>query len=129
METKAVEKWILEYFKERLQYILISLDQAGWIACMSFWEKCADICWGILPYTKEDLPYSGKVWPGKVWRINRSDDRLLIVSTNLVGFSLANHRWFAKFAKLSPPPNFPTIWYFFLVFTVSVAVSLSAYYF
>ena len=58
--------------------------------------------------------YSGKVWRGeslanwlfsrtwrkKVWQINRLANRLLIVSTNLDGFNLANHRRFAKFAKL-----------------------------
>ena len=32
----------------------------------------------------------------------RSANRFLIVSTNLDGFSLANRRRFAKFAKLSP---------------------------
>ena len=72
------------------------------------------------------IPYSGKVWRGeslanwlfssiwwkKVWRINRSANRLSIVSTKLDGFSLANHGRFTKFANLPPPPpNFPTIWY------------------
>ena len=38
----------------------------------------------------------------KVWQINRSANRLLIVSTNLNGFSLVNRWQFAKFAKLSP---------------------------
>ena len=38
----------------------------------------------------------------KVWQINRSANRLLIVSTNLDGFSLVNHGRFTKFAKLSP---------------------------
>ena len=33
--------------------------------------------------------------------MNRSAKRLLIVSTNLNGFSLANHGQFIKFAKLS----------------------------
>ena len=37
----------------------------------------------------------------EVWQINGSGNRLLIVNTNLDGFSLANHRRFAKFAKLS----------------------------
>ena len=37
----------------------------------------------------------------KVWRINRSANRLLIVCTNVDGFSLANDGQFAKFAKLS----------------------------
>ena len=37
----------------------------------------------------------------KVWQINRSVKRLLIVSTNINGFSLVSHRWFAKFTKLS----------------------------
>ena len=63
------------------------------------------------------VPYSGKVcwgeslanrlfssiWRKKVWQINRSASRLSIVSTNLDGFSLANHGRFAKFppSKLS----------------------------
>ena len=61
------------------------------------------------------LPYSGKVWRGeclanllfisvwwkKVWRMNRSAKGLLIITANLDGFSLVNHRQFAKFAKLS----------------------------
>ena len=38
--------------------------------------------------------------------MNRSAKRLLIVTTNLDGFSLANHGWFAKFAKLSPHQTF-----------------------
>ena len=37
----------------------------------------------------------------KVWQINGSANGLFIVSTNLDGFSLANHGRFAKFAKLS----------------------------
>ena len=61
------------------------------------------------------LPYSGKVWRGEslanwlflsIWRkqvlpINRSVNRVSIVSTKLDGFSLVNHGWFANFAKLS----------------------------
>ena len=35
------------------------------------------------------------IWRKKVW-INRSAKKLLIVSTNLDGFSLMNHGWFAK---------------------------------
>ena len=52
------------------------------------------------------IPYSGKVWQEeclanllflsvwrkKVWQINRSAKGLLIVTTTLNGFSLANHR-------------------------------------
>ena len=67
------------------------------------------------------LPYSGKVWRAeclanllfssvwqkKVWRINRSAKGLSMVTTNLDGFSLANCRRFAKFAKLSPRQTFP----------------------
>ena len=59
--------------------------------------------------------YCGKVWwGGKFGELTlfehlgkeslanyRSANRLLIVSTNLDGFSLANHGRFAKFAKLS----------------------------
>ena len=40
----------------------------------------------------------------KVWRINRSSNRLLIVSfTSFDGFSLANHGWFTKFAIATFP--------------------------
>ena len=65
------------------------------------------------------VPYSMKVWWGKVWRtdsfehlakkvwwINRSANRLLIVSANLDGFNLMNHGWFAKFTKFSPHQTF-----------------------
>ena len=38
----------------------------------------------------------GKFGGGKVWWINRSANRLLIVSINLYGLSLANHGQFAK---------------------------------
>ena len=37
----------------------------------------------------------------KVWQMNRSAKGLLIVTTTLDGFSLANRRRFAKFTKLS----------------------------
>ena len=64
------------------------------------------------------LPYSGKVWQGerlvnilylsiwrkKVWWINSSAKGLLIVTTNLDSFSLANLR---RFAKLSTHQTFP----------------------
>ena len=67
------------------------------------------------------IPYSGKVWRGeclanllfsnvwqkKIWRINSSAKGLLIVTTNLDGFSLANRRQFTKFAKLSTRQTFP----------------------
>ena len=43
----------------------------------------------------------------KVWQMNRSAKGLLIVTTNLDGFSLANIRQFAKFAKLSTRQTFP----------------------
>ena len=46
------------------------------------------------------------IWRKKVWQINRSANRLSIVSTKLDGFSLANHRRFTKFAKLSPHQTF-----------------------
>ena len=38
----------------------------------------------------------------KVWRMNRSANWLSIVTTNLYGFSLANHGRIAKFTKHSP---------------------------
>ena len=67
------------------------------------------------------IPYSGKVWRAeglanllfssvwrkKVWRMNRSAKGLSMVTTNLDGFSLANRRQFAKFAKLSPRQTLP----------------------
>ena len=67
-------------------------------------------------------PHSRKVWRGetlanwfflslwqkKVWRINRSANRLFIVSTNLDGFSLANHGWFAKLSPYQPFPLYGT---------------------
>ena len=67
------------------------------------------------------IPYSGKVWQAeclanllfssvwqkKVWRMNRSAKGLSMVTINLGGFSLANCRRFAKFAKLSPRQAFP----------------------
>ena len=78
------------------------------------------------------IPYGGKVWRAeclanllfsnvwrkKVWRMNRSAIGLSMVTINLDGFSLANRRRFAKFAKLSPRQTFPLygncvmgIWY------------------
>ena len=46
-----------------------------------------------------------------VWWMNTSAKRQLIISTSLNDFSLANHGWFTKFAKLYPPSNFPAIQY------------------
>ena len=46
-----------------------------------------------------------------IWRINRSANRLLIVSTNLDAFNLANHGRFAKFAKLSCYTVYQLEWY------------------
>ena len=73
------------------------------------------------------IPYGGKVWweeslanwlvssiwQKKVWRINRSANRLLIISTNLDDFSLANHGQFAKYTDVSPSQSFPpySTWY------------------
>ena len=56
----------------------------------------------IICVASRKLPYSGNVSQGKVWQINKSANRLLIVSTNLDGFSLVNQGQFSKFAKLSP---------------------------
>ena len=50
-----------------------------------------------------NLLFSG-VWWKKVWRMNESVKRLLIVTATLDGFSLANRKQFAKYA-----PNFPAI--------------------
>ena len=75
----------------------------------------------LMCYIHYHIPYSGKVWRAeclvnllfssvwrkKVWRMNRSAKGLSMVTTNLDGFSLANRRQFAKFAKLSPCQAFP----------------------
>ena len=45
--------------------------------------------------------------------MNRSAKSLLTTTTNLDGFSLADHWWFAKFAKNFPSPKFPAIRYVF----------------
>ena len=50
---------------------------------------------------------SSSIWREKVWQMNRSAKGLLIVATTLDGFSLANRRRFAKFAKLPPYQPFP----------------------
>ena len=47
------------------------------------------------------------VWQKKVWRVTGSAKGLLMVTTDLDGFSLVNHRWFAKFTKLSTRQTFP----------------------
>ena len=46
----------------------------------------------------------------KVWWVNRSANRLLIINANLDGFSLANHERFAEFANI-PLPKFPSLRY------------------
>ena len=51
--------------------------------------------------------YSFQAFGKKVWRMNRSAKGLLIVTTNLDGFSLVNRRLFTKFAKLSTCQTFP----------------------
>ena len=62
-----------------------------------------------IPYNRKvlvNLLFSS-IWR-KVWQSNRSSKRLIIVSTNLDGFSLANHRRFTKFAKRSRY----TVWFY-----------------
>ena len=61
-----------------------------------------------------NIPYSGKVWRiysfrafgEKFWRMNKFSQKVIIVSRNLDGFSLANCSWFAKFTKLFPCQTF-----------------------
>ena len=43
----------------------------------------------------------------KVWQINRSAKGILILTTNLDGFSLVKCKQFAKFIKLSTCQTFP----------------------
>ena len=49
----------------------------------------------------------------KVWQMNRSAKGLLIETTKLDGFSLVNHRQFAKLSTHQTfyPPNFPAMQY------------------
>ena len=47
------------------------------------------------------------VWRGKVWRIDRFNHKVIIISKILDGFSLTNHGQFAKFTKLFPRQTFP----------------------
>ena len=56
-----------------------------------------------------NLLFSGVRWK-KVWRMNESVKRLLIVTATLDGFSLANHKQFAKYAlNFLHLPNFPAM--------------------
>ena len=84
--------------------------------CCVLWQFCIRLY--VVYMLSQFLPilYSGKVWQWKslanwlfssiwqkkVWWINRSANKLLIVSIYLNGFILANHGQFAKFTKHSP---------------------------
>ena len=46
------------------------------------------------------------IWQKKVWRMNGSAKGLLMITTNLDGFSLVNRRRFAKLTKLSTCQTF-----------------------
>ena len=84
--------------------IFLGTPKSTWLHLMKTTDKAS---W--------KLPYNGKVWWGEclanllfssvwwnqVWRMNRSAKRLLIVTTTMDGFSLANRRWSTKFM-----PNF-----------------------
>ena len=89
--------------------------------CVCFVIICGSVNYAYIDCLHNSIPYRGKVlwgerlvnrvvlsiWQKKVWRINRSANRLLIISTNLDGFSLANHGRFAKFANISHRQSFP----------------------
>ena len=47
------------------------------------------------------------VWWRKVWWMNRLSHKVIIITTGLDGFSLANHWRLTKFTKLSPHQTFP----------------------
>ena len=64
---------------------------AGTLLDTVYWESLADLVNWLF----------SSIWWRKVWWINRSANRLSIVSAKLDGFGLANHGRFAKFAKLS----------------------------
>ena len=55
------------------------------------------------PVSKETSVEALKV----VDNINRLSHKVIIITTSLDGFRLANFRRFAKFAKLSPRQTFP----------------------
>ena len=60
--------------------------------------------------------------------MDRFSHKVIIISKNLDGFSLANHRRFAKFAKLSPCQTFPLygIHMYVLLLCVCVCVRVRA---
>ena len=63
------------------------------------------ILFSYVPYSGKVYQYGGgEVWRinwlfSSIWRINRSANNLLTESTNLNGFSLANHGRFAKLSR------------------------------
>ena len=95
--------------------IVIKLTR-HWFTAIGMAGACYRNGWSSFAWVCLDIPYGGKIWQlenlanwlilsiwrKKVWRINRSANKLLIISTNLDGFSLANHWQFAKFTNLSP---------------------------
>jgi len=65
----------------------------------------------------------------KVWRMNRFSQKVIIISRNLGGFSLANQGWFVKFTKLSVHQTFllyGTYNYFSLLYILMFTAAYSA---
>ena len=136
---------ILWYFT-RVQWLLKQMGQhGGYFNCIFFqclcWNVVKVICFlcnskeytlsfGIVIFPIDGYRIAGKFGRVKLWRIRpfwvfggkkfgewTSANRLSIVTSNLYGFSLANHRRFAKFAKLSPCQTFPLYGSYFLKVT------------
>ena len=77
----------------------MNLNNLGWITDCAAFSKPWKLHW-VTSLVVRYVRMWG-CWQKKVWWINTSTNRLLIVNTNLDGFSLVDHGWFAKFAKLS----------------------------
>ena len=91
------------------KFLSLILHSAIWVLSILF--KVAKliqnyVCMVLLQFSKVFYWLFSSIWWKKVWRINRSANRLSILSTKLDGFSLANDVQFTKFAKLSPCQTF-----------------------
>ena len=71
-----------------------------------FWQGNTLASWLVL-----------SIWEKKIWWINRLANGLLMINTNLDGFSLPNHGRFAKFANVSSTKvSLHTVFIMFVIF-------------
>ena len=110
-------QWQVEAFVKTALFSTNYLNCLLMGICMLPLSNCVLLLcvWKPASLISSHIPYSGKVWRGeclvnlffssvwqkKIWWMNRSAKGLLIINTTLDGFSLANCRRFAEFAKLS----------------------------